>query len=509
MNASPEDPAGPAAAPLNVSRSVIHGTAWMVGMRWAIRGLGLINTFVLARLLLPADFGLVAMAMLVVGLIEMFGQTGQLLALIRHPNPTRAHYDSVWTLTILIAIGLTVVLWLISPLASLYFHEARAGDLVRVLALRTLIGGFANVGTIAFRKDLEFHKEFRFQILQRVGTLVATVGFALWLRDYWALAGGILVGQLLTVLLSYVAHPYRPRFAISKIAELFSFSGWMLLVHTGQYLQDKADEIVLGGLTTPAALGTYNVAADSATAPTIEVVMPMTRALFPIFARISHDTEALRDAFLNVFSGAAIICAASATGMALVAPDFVEIALGPKWTGAIPLIEVLAFSGGLYGVMHSGITLLSASGHARLGAMLTNSRMIVTFAALIAAGLWGGVMAVAVARLLVTAAFLPGIFLTLSRVLPITPGDMVARVWRPLIAAAAMAGALLVLHPAGLNSAVLRLLLDMAMGATVFTATMYVLWRLSGRPPGPEAGVADRLARLGPRWLAGSSGIAT
>jgi O-antigen/teichoic acid export membrane protein len=200
-----------------------------------------------------------------------------------------------------------------------------------MLALRTLIGGFENVGVVAFRKDLQFGREFRYQVLQRVLTILATVGFALWLGDYRALAAGILLGRALGVGLSYLVHPYRPRLCVDRIGELLSFSGWMLVVNIAQFFHDKGDEVVVGGLGNPAAMGAYNVAADVATAPTTEVVLPVARALFPVFARISGDRAAVRVAYLDLFATMCLICAAIGPGMALVADDFVLLALGPQW----------------------------------------------------------------------------------------------------------------------------------------------------------------------------------
>ncbi len=477
---------------LNVGRSLMHGSAWMVAMRWSVRGLGLINTFVLARLLSPSDFGLVAMAMLVVGLVEALGDTGQLLALIRHPNPGRADYNSVWTLGIMVCATITVVLWLLSPLASLYFHEPRASGLVKALALRTLIGGFFNVGTVAFRRELDFAREFRFLVLQRALTLVATIGVALWLRDYRALVVGIIGGQLLSVILSYVMHPYRPRLDVSKISAVWGFSGWMLVVHVAQYAQDKADEWVVGTLTSASAMGTYNVGADVATAPTVEIVVPMTRALFPIFSKIAHDPVALRRGFLDVFAATMTICCACAVGMALVARDFVAVALGPQWTHAVPLVQVLAFSGGLYGIMQGVITLLSSTDHVRLSAVLATTRTLVTVPVLIAAGLLGDVLTIAIARTVVTALLVPGVFFTLLRVLPISAGDILRPSWRPVCAAAGMAAAVRLLYPASVGSPALRLAIEVAVGAAAFVLAMLLLWACSGRPDGPEAAVVAR-----------------
>ncbi len=498
----PPDPAArstaaptPAAA-FNAGRSLVKGSAWMIGMRWGLRGLGLINTFILARLLAPADFGLVAMAMLVIGLVEMLGQTGQPLALIRHPNPTPAHYDAAWTLTIMIAVVLTLVLWGVAPYAPLYFHEPRSTRMIDLLALRTLIGGFENIGVVAFRKDLRFDREFTFQMLQRVATIVATVACALWWRDWRALAAGLLLGRALSVALSYAMHPYRPRFAVAKIPEMLSFSSWMLVVHVAQYMHNKADELVVGAVGDANALGRYDVAADSATAPTIEIVLPITRALFPVFARISHDTDAVRTAYLDLFGATCTICMAVGTGMALVADDFVAVALGPQWLQTVPLVRILAIAGGLYGIMQNAIPVLNATGHARLSAMLTTSRAVLITLAMAIAGMLGTVETIAITRAVMTLAFIPGVFLAISRVLPITIGDMLSRAWPPLVATLAMTAAVLAAHAVTPALPWVRLFTDAAAGAAVYGAAIVVLWVLGGRPAGAVAAAIARAAKL-------------
>lgn len=470
-------------------RALLSGSAWMVGLRWATRGLGLISTFVLARLLTPADFGLVAMAMLIVGLIEVFGQTEQQLALIRIHDPVRADYDSAWTLGILVAIVIALATWAVAPLAALYFHEPRALWLIRLLALRPLLGSLDNIGVVAFRKELRFGREFAYQIAQKLATILVTIGCALWLRDERALVAGLLGGQALGVLASYALHPFRPRLSLARARGLLAFSGWMLLVNVAQYAHDKADEFVVGGIANASAMGRYNVAADAATAPTAEVVLPATRALFPIFARIRDDRAAVRAAYLDVFATACLISVATGAGMALVAGDFVRVALGDKWLAAIPLVQLLALGGGLFGIMHNGITVLSATGHARLGATLAASRTLLLVPALAAAGLLGGVETIAATRAAMTLAFIPGISLAIARVLPVTPADMLARAWRPILAALAMAAAVLAVQAATPDTPWLRLALAIPAGAATYAGAVLALWHAAGRPAGVEAAV--------------------
>ncbi len=451
----------------------------------------MVNTFILARLLSPGDFGLVAMATATIGLIEVPIQAGQDMALIRHRNPLRAHYNSIWTLSILIGIILTLVLWSVADLAALYFHEPREAWLIQVLALRTLIGGFENIGLVDFRRDLRFDRVFKFMVLSRIFSGLLTIMFALLFQDWRALVAGILGGRLLGVALSYVVHPYRPRLCIRAIREMATFTGWMVSVNICQYMNDKADELAVGSLGNPAGMGIYNVGAGVATAPTAETVLPATDALFPVFSRIKGDASAMRTSYLDVLSVVCILSVAFGGGMALVAADFVAVVLGAKWLQAVPIVRVLAIAGGLFAIMQNGIPVLTATGHERLAAKLTAARAAATLLAVGAAALLGDSMTIAFARLLVTLAFIPGIFLALSRVLPITFGDLIARLWRPVIAGIAMAGCVLAVHAGVPEIPVLRLAIDTVIGAVVYSGVILLLWALIGRPPGPEAGVLN------------------
>jgi lipopolysaccharide exporter len=127
---------------------MLSGTFWMISLRWATRLTGLVSTVILARLLVPDDFGIVAMAMIVVGTLEIFNQTGQRLVLIRLENPTEAHFNSAWTVSFFIGLAVAALILAISPLAVLYFHEPKVVPVMQCLALRSVLGGLENIGTV-------------------------------------------------------------------------------------------------------------------------------------------------------------------------------------------------------------------------------------------------------------------------------------------------------------------------------------------------------------------------
>jgi O-antigen/teichoic acid export membrane protein len=203
-----------------LQRQMIRGSMWTVGLRWSLRLTGLVNIIILARLLTPGDFGIVAIATMIVGMVEIFTQAGQTAALIRHPNPTRDHYDSAWTISVLLGLAVGVLILAFAPITTAYFREPRAHLVVEILAFRTMISGAQNIAVLNFRRNLQFDKQFWFSVTPSFVALVVTVGAAIVLKNYWALVIGLMAEQVAEFVLSYAMEPYRPRFRFNKIREI-------------------------------------------------------------------------------------------------------------------------------------------------------------------------------------------------------------------------------------------------------------------------------------------------
>jgi O-antigen/teichoic acid export membrane protein len=475
---------------------MIIGSAWMVAWRWTIRGIGLISTVVLARLLTPADFGLVAMAMLVAGLVEALGDSGQQLAVIRHAAPTRLHLDTAWTIGILLGIATASVLIAIAPLAAACFHEPRLTLLIRVIALRQLVGGFDNIGVVMFRRQQNFAADFRYLILQKVGTFLVTLTLAVAMQSYWALAAGIVSGRLFSVALSYWAHPYRPRLSLAKLKEMRSFSLWIQVSWIGDFLIGRVDQVAVGQLGGAGEMGLYSVAADVATAPTVELIYPTDRALFPVLAGMVDDPARLKSAYLDVLSAVSVVSCATGVGVALVARDAIAVILGPQWISAAPLFVWLSLSAGAWGICHGIVTVLNASGRARLSAAMSWIGLAIFLGSIALLGAGWGAEGVAAARFVYTLLLMPLLFAALSSAFPVGPREVLARTWRPVAAAAIMAAVVLASHDRTSDVAAIRAAGDIAIGAIVYTVALVSLWGLCGRPPGIEAGIAAHLGQL-------------
>ena len=190
---------------LDIGHHARRGTAWMVAMRWAVRLLGLLSTIVLARLLNPEDFGLFALSVLLIGLAELMGKAGQDMAVIRERDLSREYLDSAWTASILIGFAFGIVLILVAPWIAALFHEPRAELLVQILSARVFLMGFENIGVALFRRDLDFAKDFRFGVYEKLAQVVVTITLAVMFRNYWALVLGAIFGMMIAIAISYVS----------------------------------------------------------------------------------------------------------------------------------------------------------------------------------------------------------------------------------------------------------------------------------------------------------------
>lgn len=475
----------------SIGSKVVTGTAWMVAARWCMRCIGLVSTVILARLLTPADFGIIAIAMIVVGLVEVFAETGIAQALIRHPDPTREHFDTAWTLQIILGLGISIVLVVSAPLATLYFDDPRVETVIQLLALRSLIQGFENPGIIWFRKNMEFNKDFRLLVWRRGIRFCVVVILALILRNYWALVFAMISTKVISLILTYIMHPFRPKLSLVKTGDIWGYSLWMLVVHIGIFLNTKVDEIILGGLSNTTAVGHYYVASDVARLPTEELYMPISRVLFSAYSQLSEDRQALESAFHKAFSTIVTLCCAVGVGTAIVAEDIVAILLGSQWIAATPVVYWIALSTVILSITASMVNVLSSMGKARASALISWSRLLVLVPVLVPLARTGDISWVAAGRFAVLAVFFVPTLLYFTRVAKFSLFPIVHKLFRPLGAAALMALGVSALDSLVPDPTALRLVLKISAGALIYCSTVLISWHMAGRPDGIEDTALD------------------
>jgi len=484
----------------SIGRTLARGSAWMIGFRLLDRSVGLISMLVLARVLTPADFGLVAMATAMIAFIELFGWLGLDIALIQRSGATREHFDSAWTMNVLIgalvALALLASAW---PLAWFY-GDARLTPLVAFLGLGPLVQGCENIGVVAFRKELNFDREFRFLLSKRLLAFALTVAIALWLRSYWALAIGMVCGRLAGVAISYALHPFRPRWSLARAGDLLHFSVWLVVQNLFVFFKDRAPDLIIGKLAGAHALGVWSLANELSNLVGTELIMPMNRAALPTYSKLAEDRSALAAAYLSATALIAVLVMPLIVGLAAVAPLVVAVLLGPQWQQVGPLISLLAFHGLVDVLLRTAASAVLAAGRPVVYAKIYALQVLV----LLPLTLWltrqYGIQGSAVATVGTALALLPLNATLVARVLGVTARQLLATVWRPLLAATVMYAVTVLAQPAidpatlTAGRSLVLLLIYVPLGAATYIAVELALWLLCGRPAGAETTLLEQAA---------------
>jgi O-antigen/teichoic acid export membrane protein len=467
----------------------------MVLFKLLERGLGLISTLILARLLMPGDFGIVAMAMSVIALLELFSAFGMDTVLIQQRDATPDHFNTAWTLNVLAGCAVCVLLAALSLPASHFYREPRLVPVALVLAVGAAIQGLENVGVVQFRKQLHFDKEFRYLLAKKLLAFVVTVPLAFWLRNYWALVIGTLVGRAGSVGLSYLIQPLRPRFSLATASEMMHFSKWLMMQNLLAFLKDRSASFFIGRTAGPAALGAFSVSAEIASMPGTELIAPINRAILPAYVKLAHDPVALGREYLSVMAGIALLGVPAVAGVALTAPFIVLLVLGPKWAAAQPLLEVLAFFGITQVLQSNAYSAFIALGKPAVFAKINAFHVAALLICLSVLTPLYGAQGAAWAYVIAAIAALPVNFYFITRFLGLRSLDFVAGLWRPLLSAAVMYvggkywGPAL---PPGAKSsaeAFAPLVSCIALGAITYIIADVLLWLMAGRPKGAETWV--------------------
>lgn len=474
-----------------------RGAGWVMAWRWGMRALGLISTLVLVRLIAPADFGIIALATSFMQTIDGMMALGTEEAVIREQNPGRAFYDTAFTLNLLRGASVTILVGALAYPAARFFGDDRLGPVLLFVACLPVLDGCANIGAVDFRRDLAFQKEFAIMVLPKLCGIIAAITAATILHSYLAMLFGMGTNRTLRVVMTYVMHPYRPRFSLTAWTGLARYSIWTWLLSLAVLVRDRSDSLLLGRLTNTASVGFYSLGAEIAALPTTELIEPLGRAAFSGFAA-GRQVDVRPDAiFLRLIGSAALLTLPAGAGISLVAAPLVALAFGPGWDQAVPVLQILSLSFTVMVFGHLSLHLLSA--HAMLGRLfgitLAGAAARVTLLALLipAAGLTGAAIAVALAVVLEQGLTVR----TALRQFHVPIKSVIRTIVRPALAAAAMA---VVLAASGLGwtnqTGLVPLGAAIGLGALTYATVLLASWHIAGRPAGAEADILAILKRV-------------
>lgn len=482
------------------SRILISGS-WLIAAQIFERIFGLVSIAVLARLLTPADFGVIAIASTVVAAVELLSAFGFDWALVRHPKLSTDFLNTAWTLRVLLGLFTFAALASVGPLAAAFYRLAALKAVLPALGLASFLGSLENIGTVYFRREFAFHKEFLLRAVSKLSGFVVTVSVAVNFRSFWALVIGILAVKSSGTAASYVLQRYRPRFTLVCYRELLGFSSWLLIGNIVDYCRERFSDLYLGRVFGPSANGLYSMSGELSRIPISEVAAPINRVAYSKYAEDLRANRGVAGSYLEIASLIWMISLPMCAGTFAVAPEIVALLLGPKWQDAATIIRLLSV-GTVFGVMTANTHYVYwVVGHSRVVAGLSAIGAAIVIPTTMICAHLAGFRGVAVAYALTNAALVPVNFSMLRRLAGVGFADLWTVTWRVTLAALAMLATLFIAipQPGHETAPVASLVLSskVLLGALTYTATAAAIWLACGRPAGPEL----RVLRLARQWL--------
>jgi lipopolysaccharide exporter len=340
-------------APGGLLTKAVRGGLWLLSLRITQQTLLIVRLAILARLLSPNDFGLMGIALLTMTVLDSLTQTGFDVALIQKKERTDEYLDSAWTVEILRGLALFGILQLLAAPASKFFNSPDSELLIRTLGLSLVLRGFLNIGTVYFRKELEFGKQFAFEFSGRVADFVVAVVAGFILKNAWVLVLAYVAADLMRVMASYVIHPYRPRFRleIGKAGELFHFGKWILGSSALVLLLNRGDRALIGRILGATMLGFYEMAYKISNFSATEFALVISQVTIPAYSKLQDRIGRLREGYLRVLQVTSFFSIPLAGLIVVLAPELTRALLGGKWLEAIPAMRALALGGALRSIV--------------------------------------------------------------------------------------------------------------------------------------------------------------
>lgn len=476
---------------------VVRGALVSLGGSLGSRVLGFLAIAILARLLLPHDFGIVATAMIFIGLCRTLMNRQFHLALIRLPEIERSHYDTAFTLTLIWGLVASIGLFASAgPLAQI-MATPEITPVLRVMSLALLLEGLQSPAFVRFERNLDLRPDVISDWAGKLVQYTVSISFALWWQSYWALVLGFLAFTLARVILSHVFAPYQPKFSLAHTRAFLSFGGWLSGTGLAGYALVFSDVALIATRLGSASVGLYNLAAEMVRMASDQLAVPLSRAIYPGLSAVMQDRDRMRRAFLDALEISLGLMLPIGVGLALAAPEIVRLVLGPNWSAAIPVIQILAPAAGFACVSHAAQSIVMADGRTRAMFARNVTVAVIQLPLILAGIIWAGLPGAACGR---AAGMLMQGMLSLVIAAPIagvTSARLLLTPYRSIVACALMACGVTWLDQVVLIPAAAPLLISLgakiATGVVIYVLCHLGLWILSGRPRGFEQFLLARL----------------
>ena len=330
-----------------IRKKSFRGIKWVGIAEIFIRAFQFVTTVVLARILLPEDFGIIGVALIFTQLGYVLFDFGISSALIQKKDVKPIHYSSSFILYLILSIFFIILVLLFSGPISRYFHRTILQSILNLLSLICLFYGLNAIPTVTLMKALRFKKLSAFQTCGVFAYGAVSIVFAWQGAGVWAFVYGILAEQFTMTVLLFISLSWRIsfRFSWQALKELLTFGSNVLGTRLVGYINSNSAYFIIGRVLGATQLGYYSLAYQFVEFPVQRISKNVLKVMFPAFSKIQDDLANYRDLYKQTIYYLSLVTLPIFVGIILIAPEFVRIFYGDKWIPAILPLQVLAAVG--------------------------------------------------------------------------------------------------------------------------------------------------------------------
>ncbi len=334
----------------SLSQKALGGIFWSILEKYGGKVIQFGAALFLLRLLSPEDYGLIAMINLFFALAIVLIESGFSQALIRETTITDEDKSTTFYVNLIIAILLYILLWVAAPWISIFFNEPELIKLTRFTSLTLIFYSISIIQRAHFIHKINFRTQAKINIVGAAISSVVAVIFAYQGYGVWALATNIMLLSLINSILYWIVHPWVPKKFINKqsFKKLFAFGSNLMLSGVLSITFVHIYKIIIGKLYSSTILGFYDQAMNLKNVVSESFVSSMGKVFYPTLSKVKEDQERLKAAYIKIMKAISYVIFPTMAGLGLVAEPFLLTIAGDQWVGAIPILQILVFSGAIH-----------------------------------------------------------------------------------------------------------------------------------------------------------------
>lgn len=311
--------------------NLLKGSVLLMFDSFAKKLIGLFSTLILARVLSPEDFGIVAIMLIIAAFFETFTNLGTSDYIICARRPTRDLINTSFTLNLLIRVSLSILMLCSADVFVRYFDDQRLYALIYFYALLMTIGGLENPALHLLKRTHNYKPIIKITILAKFISVIITIFIALVYQSYWALVLGTATSIFIQMIGSYFVHSHRPKICFAGLQAQWAFSKWLIPQGFLGFGRVHLDTFIASSIFGKSSIGAYNTMKYIAFIPSMNIVQPMTGTLLAQLSRIGNNTEHLRSRYDSSLILTLLICLPMTVFLYFNSELVVHVLLGPQW----------------------------------------------------------------------------------------------------------------------------------------------------------------------------------